>query len=230
MGYTYVSAYDTGSLYKLGKAGTLSSRQSSLRTGSAGKLELFDFVETEHDLAGERFLKRLWADRQVKHRKEVYRLTEDEVRAGMAQLRHYLSEVLPTELAEQEQVAELEGVDNDEVMIEPSADIVAAHRRLVAIEDELRRLTEEAEPLRRAIMIAIGKNRGITGIATFDKADSPRWFNDTRAQAEHPQLWEQFKKTTYDNAAFKKTYRDLADSFMEPPKKRKFVLNQDLES
>ncbi|MGY1965515.1 hypothetical protein ACW9HH_14825 [Nocardia gipuzkoensis] len=53
MGYTYVSQYDTGSLYKLGKATTLSQRQSSLRTGSSGKLELFDYVETEHALEGE---------------------------------------------------------------------------------------------------------------------------------------------------------------------------------
>lgn len=100
--------------------------------------------------------------------------------------------------------------------------------RLVAIEDELRRLNDEAEPLRRAIMIAIRKNRGITATATFHKADSPRWFNDARAQAEHPQLREQFKKTAYDIAVFKKTYRDLVESFIEPPKKRKFVLNQDL--
>ncbi|MBF6370296.1 hypothetical protein IU469_32000 [Nocardia puris] len=230
MGYTYVSQYDTGSLFKIGKATTLSQRQSSLRTGSSGKLELFDYVETDHPLEGERFLKRLWVARLRQHRKEVYRLTEDEVRAGMDELRRYLDEVLPAELAQQAELAELETVDNDDTVIEASEDVVAAHRRLVAIEADLRRLNAEAEPLRRAIMLAIGKNRGIAGIATFDKADSVRWFNAARAQAEHPELWEPFQKTTYDNAAFKKKYADLADSFMEPPKKRTFVLNEDLGS
>ncbi|MGY1965516.1 hypothetical protein ACW9HH_14830 [Nocardia gipuzkoensis] len=148
----------------------------------------------------------------------------------MAELRRYLADILPTELAQQAELTELETVDNDDTMIEASDDIIAAHRRLVAIEANLRRLNAEAEPLRRAIMLAIGKNRGITGIATFDKADSVRWFNAARAQAEHPELWEQFQKTTYDNSAFKKQYADLADSFMEPPKKRTFVLNQDLGS
>lgn len=230
MGYTYVSRYDTGSLFKIGKATTLSQRQSSLRTGSSGKLELFDYVETEYPLEGERFLKRLWVARARQHRKEVFRLTEDEVRAGMDELRRYLAEVLPTELAQQAELAELETVDNDDTMIEASEDVVAAHRRLVAIEADLRQLNAEAEPLRRAIMLAIGKNRGIAGIATYDKADSVRWFNATRAQAEHPELWEPFQKMTYDNAAFKKKYADLADSFMEPPKKRTFVLNEDLGS
>jgi predicted nucleic acid-binding protein len=230
MGYTYIFRFDDGDLYKLGKANTLATRASALKTGNKDKLRLQDSVETEHPLAGEQFLKRLWKARKHRARSEIYRLTEAEVAAGMAELRHYLEHVLPVELAEREQVAELEEVDNTDTMIEASDDIRHAHRRLVEIEAEVRGLQGEAESLRRAIVLAIGKNRGITGIATFDKADTNRWINTEKLQAEHPDLYEQFLKPVFDKTAFGKKHRDLAEAFREPDKKRTFRLNEDFDA
>ncbi|QIS05126.1 hypothetical protein F5X71_24910 [Nocardia brasiliensis] len=100
-------------------------------TGNKDKLQLHDSVETEHPLEGEQFLIRLWADRKHRPRSEIYRLTEAEVAAGMAELRHY---VLPGELVEREQILDLEEADNTDTMIEPSQPVKEAHRRLVEIE------------------------------------------------------------------------------------------------
>ncbi|MFR9754044.1 hypothetical protein ACL02S_23805 [Nocardia sp. 004] len=230
MGYTYISRFETGDLCKFGKASTLAARQSTLRTGSSGKLELFDYVETEHALTGEQFLKQRWAARLHRYRSEIFRLTEDECRAAMSELRHYLDHELPAELAQKAELAELETADNDDTLIEADPDITAAHRRLVDIEAQLRRLAAEAEPLRRALMLAIGKNCGIAGVATFDKADSNRSFNTARFAAEYPELYAQFQKKVFDTTAFSKAHRDLAETFKETGKKRTFFLIQDLHA
>ncbi|PXX66913.1 hypothetical protein DFR70_103668 [Nocardia tenerifensis] len=228
MGYTYISRYEAEDLWKIGKATTLSTRQSSLRTGAKEKLRLYDYVETEHALEGERFLKRRWVARKHRYRKEVYRLTEAEVRAGLGELERWLVDELPTLLAETAQVAELDTVDNTETMVDPTDEITAAHRRLVQIEAEQRALADEAEPLRRAILLAIGKDRGITGVATYDKADSNRWFDAEKFEAEHPDIARQFLKTSVDGMAVRKQYPDLHEAFMQPPKKRTFILIEDL--
>ncbi len=229
MGFTYLGRFDgRGDRCKIGKATTLASRMSTLQTGSADNLELFDYVESEHALKGEQFLKRRWAHRLHRYRSEVYRLTEDECRQAMAELRQYLEHVLPTELAEQQQLAELEVVDNDDTMIEPDPEILAAHRRLVEIESERRRLDYEAETLRRSIILAIGKNKGIEGVATCDRADSNRTFDVERFQAEHPQLYQEFLKPRFDTTGFSKKHRDLAEAYKEPGKKRTFFLIEDL--
>lgn len=227
MGYTYIFRQGSSDVFKLGKANTLVTRTNSLRTGNK-ELELFDHVETDHPLKGEQFLKARWAGRKRHYRSEFYRLTEDEVRAGMTALQHYLDEVLPGELEQAEELAELETADHDATMIEPSDEVAVAHRKLVAIESELRRLEAEAEPLRREILLAIGKNRGITGIATYDKADSVRWLNAERLEADHPELCAQFQKSTLDKTLLRRKHPDLAEAYTEPAKKRTFFLNEDL--
>ncbi|GAB2558804.1 GIY-YIG nuclease family protein [Nocardia heshunensis] len=230
MGYTYIFRFADSDLYKLGMTRTMSTRSAALKTGNRDKLQLHDSVETEHPLEGEQFLKRLWTGRRHRPRSEIFRLTEAEVDGGMAQLRHYLEYVLPGELAERAQVVELADVDNTETMIDPSDDIKAAHHRLIEILVAMQALESEAESLRRSIVLAIGKNRGITGVATFDKADGNRWFNAERFQATHPDIAAQFVKTTIDGTALRKQYPDLHESFKEPARKRKFTLNEDLDA
>lgn len=228
MGYTYIFRFEDGSgRWKLGKATTLSSRKTSLRVGNK-ELQLFDYVETENPLRGEQFLKHLWRARLYQYRSEIYRLTEDEVRSGMAELRRYLDNELPTVLAEEAQVSELEPVDNTDTLIDATDEMTAAHRRLVAIEAEVRRLQAEAEPLRRTIMLGIGKNRGIAGVATFDKADSNRAFNAEKFEADHPELVQQFQKSVLDSTALRKQFPDLYDEYKEASKKRTFFLIEDL--
>ncbi len=71
--------------------------------------------------------------------------------------------------------------------------MTAVHRRLVAIEAEVRRLQAGAEPLRRTMMLGIEKNRGIAGVATVDKADSNRAFNAEKFEADHPSWCSSFR-------------------------------------
>lgn len=229
MGFTYLGRYTgPGDRCKIGKATTLAARMSTLQTGSAEDLELFDYVESEHALKGEQFLKRQWAHRLYRYRSEVYRLTEDECRQAMAELRHYIEQEVAAEAAEEQQTAELEVVDNDNTMIEAEPEILTAHRRLIEIERQRRLLNHEAETLQRAIVLAIGKNKGITGVATYDKADSNRVFNLERFRAEHPELHEEFLKPRFDTTAFSKKHRDLSEAYKEPGKKRTFFLIEDL--
>lgn len=227
MGYTYIFRQGSSDVFKLGKANTLTTRTNSLRTSNK-ELELFDHVQTDQPLKGEQFLKARWAGRKCHYRSEFYRLTEDEVRAGMTALQQYLDEVLPDELEQVQELAELETADHDDTVVEPSAEVVAAHRKLVEIEAELRRLEAEAEPLRREILLAIGKNRGITGVGTYDKADSMRWLNSERLEADHPELCAQFQKFTLDKTLLRRKHPDLAEAYTEPAKKRTFFLNEDL--
>lgn len=229
MGYTYIFRQGSSDVFKLGKANTLATRANSLRTGNK-ELELFDHVQTDHPLKGEQFLKARWAGRKCHYRSEFYRLTEDEVRAGMTALQHYLDEVLPGELELAQELAELETADHADTMVEPTAEVAATHRRLVEIETELRRLEAEAEPLRQAILVAIGKNRGITGIATYDKADSMRWLNTERLAADHPDVFIHFQKSTLDKTLLRRKHPDLAEAYTEPAKKRTFFLNEDLDA
>ncbi|MGW4094899.1 GIY-YIG nuclease family protein [Nocardia sp. NPDC004750] len=229
MAYVYMFRYGTSELFKVGKTNTVKSRQSTLQTGNTIELQVFDAVETDAPFDGERFFKTRWAARQYRPRSEIYRLTEAEAHQAMAELRDYLTNTLPNELVQKAALAEIEGFDNTEIMISPTEDIVVKHRRLVEIEAQLRTLTAEAEPLRREIMLAIDKNRGIEGIATYDKADANRWFDDEGFEEEYPQWAGQFQKVVFDGAACKKAHPNEYERFMQIPMKRKFVLFEDLD-
>ena len=75
-----------------------------------------------------------WAARLHRPRSEIFRLAEDECRQAITELHHHLEHELPAELAQQQELAELETAENDDTVIEADGDTVAAHRRLVAIE------------------------------------------------------------------------------------------------
>jgi hypothetical protein len=94
VGYVYAFRHGRDDEFKFGRTTNLERRRKGLQTGCPRPLTVFDFIETDEALAGERFILRRLASKQLIG--EIFAVTPDEASAAMQACREFLENELPS--------------------------------------------------------------------------------------------------------------------------------------
>lgn len=228
MGYVYAFRHGREDEFKFGQTTNLAQRLKTLQTGCPKPLSLFDCVETDDYRAGEKFILRRLAHKRLIG--EFCAVTADEARDAMEACRAYLENELRLWREEDHKVDELSAIESGHEMLPSSEDVSEKYRQLLRVRAEMKlkkieidRLEDEAIRLETAIKLAIGRAKGIEGVATWETGDSRRMFNGEALKAVNPELYEMYL-TKFDQTRFKMERPDEYASYQQTTRVRHFRL------
>jgi hypothetical protein len=228
MGYVYAFRRGHEDEFKFGRTANLDQRRKSLQTANSKSLTLFEFIETEDDKEGERFILRQLADKRLGG--EFFAVSADEAREAMQACRIYLERQLPVWRAEEGKVAELSGIESGPDMLPSTEDVLEKYQQLLQlrakkklVEIELSRIANQEARLEIAIKLAIGSAKGIEGVATWETGDSRRRFDSDILKAADPELYEMYL-TKFDQTRFREERPDKYASYQLTHRVREFCL------
>ena len=228
LSYAYAFRRGNEDEFKFGRTVNLDQRRKSLQTGSSKPLSLFEFIETEDDKDGERFILRHLAHKRLVG--EFCGVSVDEARKAMQLCRVYLERQLPIWRAEEGKIAELNGIESGPEMLPSTEDLSEKHQQLLQLrakkrlmEIELDRMRDQEARLETAIKLAIGRAKGIDGVATWETGDSRRKFDSDILKSADPELYEMYL-TKFDQTRFREERLDVYASYQQTHRVRQFRL------
>jgi hypothetical protein len=228
MRYVYAFRHGREDEFKFGRTTNLEIRRKTLQTGCPKPLTLFDYIETDDYKEGEAFILRLLAHKRLIG--EFCAVTVGEAGEAMNACRAYLENELPRWREEDHEVAELSAVESSPEMLPSSEDVSGQYQQLLrlraekkAMEIEIDRLKVEEGRLETAIKLAIGRAKGIEGVATWETGDSRRAFDGEALKAVNPELYEMYL-TAFDRARFRMERPDEYASYQQTNRVRHFRL------
>jgi Meiotically up-regulated gene 113 len=231
MGYVYAFRHGHEDEFKFGQTINLDQRRKALQTGCPKPLALFDWIETDDYKNGEKFILRRLAHKRLIG--EFRAVTADEAREAMDACRAYLENELPRWREEDHEVDELSTIESDPEMLPSNEDVLEKHRQLLRLRAEknfkkieIDRLEAEEARLETAIKLAIGRAKGIEGVATWETGDSRRAFNSEALKAMNPELYEMYL-TKFDQTRFRMERPDEYVSYQQTSRIRHFRLVED---
>lgn len=231
MGNVYAFRHGREDEFKFGRTTNLVQRRKTLQTGCPKPLTLFDCIETDDYKEGEAFILRRLAHKRLVG--EFCAVTADEASEAMEACRAYLENELPRWREEDHKVAELSAIESSPEMLPSSEDLMEKYRQLLHLraEKKLRkieidRLEAEQVRLETAIKLAIGRAKGIEGVATWETGDSRRAFDGEVLKAVNPELYEMYL-TKFDQARFRMERPDEYSSYQQTKQVRHFRLVED---
>lgn len=189
MPVAYVIQLGQTGLFKVGKTDDLSKRQSTYDTISTEERIVYAAIETANKAAVETFIKH-----RLQHRrwfelpgKELYRVTEDELRPVVEAAERFNGEQLP-KMAEAERLGKLqcEGsiIDADELSRDLHRELVRWRQQELTAQQEMERIKTELKLLTRTAP-------GIKGVATW-RNQSKVTFDEPRLKNEQPKVYEAY--------------------------------------
>ena len=186
----HVYIYSVGSnCYKIGRTKhTPEKRKRGWATGSPVKPKLYRDVLTEHPSALENYIHH---DLDLKRREngEFFNVAEDELDAAVNRAEAFTQELQPL-FHEAKRLSRKKPTDE---MLDPTDHVRDLYRRLQEASREKYLLDRQIELLVSRVKIAIGENRGIEGVASWDWQERST-MDVKRFQKEHPVLYEEYKR------------------------------------
>jgi Meiotically up-regulated gene 113 len=231
VGYVYAFRHGRNDEFKFGRTTNLERRRKTLQTGCPKPLTVFDFIETDEGPAGEKFLLRRLASKQLIG--EIFAVTANEASDAMQACQQFLENELPRLKEEKDRIAELSMVESGPEMLPASQDVLEKYKRLIELRAdqkakriEIGAIEAEVERLEMAIKLAIGTAAGIDGVATWETGASRRSFNAEALKAANPEEYELYL-TKFDQTRFKLEQPDEYASYQETARVHKFLLIDD---
>jgi hypothetical protein len=193
MGFVYVYRSGDQNVFKIGKAKDVDRRIKTHATGNPEPLTEFDVIESDHYVQCETYLHhRLRSKRSTRGGgTEWFEVGADELRAILADARHYANEVLPM-LAEAERLSTQEC---DGRMLEPVNGVVETYRALVKVREDHDTLGYEKDHLEAQLKLAIGTAVGIERVADWKMVVQQR-LDGERLEIERPDVHAAFQRET----------------------------------
>jgi Meiotically up-regulated gene 113 len=228
MGYAYAFRRGHEDEFKFGQTINLEQRRKTLQTGCPKPLALFDYVETDDYRDGEKFILRRLAHKRLTG--EFFAVTAEEACEAMEACRAYLKNELSRWREEDHEVDELNTIESGPEILPSSEDVLEKYRQLLRLRAEknlrkieIDRLEVEELRLETAIKLAIGRAKGIEGVATWETGDSRRAFKSETLKAVNPELYKMYL-TKFDQTRFKMERPDEYASYQHTTRIRHFRL------
>jgi hypothetical protein len=189
MGYVYIYRSGDGNIFKIGKAKDVAKRIKTHATGNPEPLTEFDVIESEHYMQCETYLHhRLRTKRSTRSdATEWFEVDPDELRALIADARHYADHVLPL-MAEAERLSEEQC---DGRMLQPSAEVFDTYRALLKVREDYDTLGFQKDYLEARVKRVIGTATGIERVANWNTVVAHR-LDGERLRAELPDVYTAF--------------------------------------
>jgi hypothetical protein len=189
MGFVYIYRSGDGDVFKIGKAKNVDQRIKTHATGNPEPLTEFDVIETEHYSQCETYLHhRLRSKRSTRSGStEWFEVDPVELRAVVADARHYANEVVST-MAEAHALSESEC---DDRMLEPTDEVMETYCRLVKLREDHDTLGFEKDYLEAKLKVFIGTASGIERVADWKTTVAHR-LDGERFKAEQPDVYASF--------------------------------------
>ena len=184
----YILLDPQSQLLKIGRATNFETRLANLRTANP-RLVLVEWFETSDDSLVESYV----------HAKLVHFRKEGEFfcvssETAIAHVREILS--LLAQRPDASVVAKIKASEDLVTARAPSSDELELVKAIIGIRAAIKTLETEELILSERLMHCVGDARGLLGWATFDGSTTNR-FDGTRFQSEHPELAQQYQKSTY---------------------------------
>jgi hypothetical protein len=189
MGFVYIYRSGDGNVFKIGKAKDVGRRIKTHATGNPEPLTEFDVIESEHYQQCETYLHhRLRTKRSTRSEgTEWFEIDPDELRALIADARHYADEVLPM-MAEAEALAEQEC---DGRILQPSDVVMDTYRALIKVREDYDTLGFQKDYLEAQLKRIIGTATGIERVADWKTVIAHR-LDGERLKAERLDVYTAF--------------------------------------
>jgi hypothetical protein len=197
MAFKHVYCFQVGSedCYKIGLTkNTPTKRMRGFATGSPSKFREYRVEATEHPRALEQHIHTLLSTKRAENG-EFFYATREEVDRAFDKAVAFVSECQPL-VAAAKKLREQKPADT---VAEPTDEIKQVHRELRMARRERLLLDHNIEFLESRIQVAIGQNRGMTGIASWEWVDN--WQFDLTAfkgkePEEYRRLYGEYKRNS----------------------------------
>lgn len=189
MAFVYI--FKTGPRqYKIGRTKTnIERRRKELSTGNPNSIELFDYIETEHDSKVEKYLQNKFFEYicETGDSTEHYEITPELLKEGLEEARKFLEGYLPV-LEQSEKLSKCKETTDSK----PASDeATILYKKLLNIRGKAAILKFEQEYLENKLKVFIGDSDGIDDMITWKVQISTR-FDTTGFKNEYPELAEKF--------------------------------------
>jgi hypothetical protein len=186
-----VYCYQVGSsdCFKIGKTKNQpEKRKRQFATGSSEKLELYRTEATENASGLETYIHQLLDGRRTENG-EFFRVTRRELDGAVDEAVAFTTESSPLV----REAKKLRRRKPNEVAIPPTPEMLAIYRQLREASREKFLIERRIEFLQSKVQIAIGENRGMNGVASWNWVD--HWtINADLFRKEQPELYERYRR------------------------------------
>jgi len=186
--YCFHYQIGSGNCYKVGLTkNPPEMRLKGLATGSPVRPTLYRTVETEDARRLEKYIHKLLDAKRANG--EFFFVTQQALNDAVDKAEAFVKEcqqVLP-------EAKKLRRRKPNDTMAEPSGEMPAIYRQLREAMSKKFLLDQRIEFLVSKVQVAIGENRGMKGVATWQWEDRP-WFDQKRFQEEHKTLYEEYAR------------------------------------
>lgn len=190
MGCVYCHQVGSSDCFKIGrtKNATSGQRLKSLSVGSSFRLHIYREIQTDYPTLLENLIH--WIlDAYRAENGEFFNVSMLQLDKAIEEAQAHLTKNLPTI----QQAKKLQRVKTKPQMLEATDMTRTLHRELTEKLRQFFFLEQQIEVLKAQLMVAIGDNAGIAGIASW-KWEERLKFNQQLFKREEPELFEKYKR------------------------------------
>ncbi len=189
----FVYIFKTGpTQFKIGRTKHIENRRKKLSTGNPNSIELFDYIETEHDNLVEKYLqKKFYAFIcETGDSTEHYEIDSEILKQGFQEAREFLLKKYLPMLEQSQQFSKCEVTEE---LKQPFDEAKNLYKRLLDIRGKAEVLNFEKDYLENQLKVLIGETSGIEGMITW-KIQTSMKFDASSFKKEHSDLYTKFSK------------------------------------
>lgn len=191
MGYVYAGQGLESKHFKFGRTTVGLRKRGAQHRTSDPSFAMYCSFQTTNTNAGEKFLRKRYAEWRVPNTKEWFAITREQVDEGFSALAAYMETCLSID--EAKQVKELAKQKSNGLWLKPEEDHLVICDKLRRIKVKKDILALEEDHWRDHLKLQIGSHNGIDGQCTWISQDYTR-VDETLLKEKYPEVWEECRR------------------------------------